>query len=176
MEECDKTFGNYRVRYIGPTNLNEPCATTNRRRNKLSTRIQRFRLEQVRLSLTLASPDAPLLLLALDSLIEKLDKIYTKAGLPPTDLRKKLKEYDHESFCERKRTERKQRKPNDNYEETIEALTLKELYRKSIRDIKKQMTDLEAKLDAEIEEEDSYLMAAEIIRAEMIVIWKIVDV
>ena len=51
-------------------------------------------------------------------------------------------------------------------EETIEALTLKGLYRRSIRDIKKQMTDLEAKLDAKIEEEDSYLMAAEIVRAE----------
>ena len=166
LEECEKTFGNYRVRYIGPTNLNESCAKTNRRRDKLSTRIQRFRLEQVRLSLTLASPDAPSLLLALDSLIEKLDKIYMKAGLPPTDLCKKLKEYDHESFCERKRIERKQRKPNDNYEEKIEALTLKELYRRSIRDIKKEMTDLEAKLDAKIDEEDSYLMAAEIVRAD----------
>ena len=166
LDECDKTFGNYRVRYIGPTNWNEPCDATNKRRNKLSTRIERFRLEQIRLSLTLASPGAPSLLLALDSLVEKLDDIYTKAGLPPTDLRKKLKEYDHESYCERKRTERKQKKPNDNYEETIEALTLKELYRRRIRDIKKQMADLEAKLDAEIDEEDSYLMAAPIVRAE----------
>ena len=99
----------------------------------------------------LPAPGASNLVIALDSMIEKLDNEYVKRGFGPSGLRKRLIKYNDECMI----TKRKRRKTvplkSDNVRETLGRFDPKKTIDELKEDVKRKKNELDKKIEAEHE-------------------------
>ena len=97
----------------------------------------------------LPAPGASNLVIALDSMIEKLDNEYVKRGFGPSGLRKRLITYNDDCMI----TKRKRRKTvplkSDSVRETLARFDPKKTIDELKGDVKQQMRELDKKIEKE---------------------------
>ena len=91
LRQCGCTFDSAEVRYNGPRPL-ETCDETFHRRARMETKINKFKLVQTRRALTLLHSGACYreLFVAIDTLLEKYDRVAEGQGLERSGLREQL--------------------------------------------------------------------------------------
>ena len=99
LRQCGSTFGSAEVFYVAPQRNEIGQAggiRTMNRRAKLERKIDHFQRIQTRQTLVLRSGvGRPALMVAADYLLKRFDQDLVGNGLQPSDLRQRLREYNH---------------------------------------------------------------------------------
>lgn len=125
--ECERTFGSWHVDYLAPK-PEETSSGTSSRRKKIRRQLKKFKLVQTRHALSMLKSGASrkVLLVALDTMLEKYDCELKRKGLRQSDLRWQLREQNELNCKElqkrdklrllfyRRRIEASARQPSDS--------------------------------------------------------------
>ena len=97
----------------------------------------------------LPAPGASNLVIALDSMIEKLDNEYVKRGFGPSGLRKRLIKYNDDCMIRKPKRRKTVPLKSDSVRETLARFDPKKTIDELKEDVKRQMKDLDKKIEKE---------------------------
>ena len=97
----------------------------------------------------LPAPGASNLVIALDSMIEKLDNEYVKRGFGPSGLRKRLIKYNDDCIIKKRKRRKTVPLKSDSVRETLARFDPKKTIDELKGDVKRQTRELDKKIEKE---------------------------